>query len=63
MSKPVINSIKPFDATKASKVSMAYIGNLPYSNRIIIYDATTLSVVFDDTQSGFTLEHTIPANT
>ena len=63
MSKPVINSIKPFDATKASKVSMTYIGNLPYSNRIIIYDATTLSVVFDDTQSGFTLEHTIPANT
>ena len=63
MSKPVINSIKPFDATKASKVSMTYIGNLPYNNRIIIYDATTLSVVFDDTQSGFTLEHTIPANT
>ena len=63
MSKPVINSIKPFDATKASKVSMTYIGNLPYSNRVIIYDATTLSVVFDDTQSGFTLEHTIPANT
>ena len=63
MSKPVINSIKPFHATKTSKVSMTYIGNLPYSNRIIIYDATTLSVVFDDTQSGFTLEHTIPANT
>ena len=63
MSKPVINSIKPFDATKASKVSMTYIGNLPYSNRIVLYDANTLSVVFDDTQSGFTLEHTIPANT
>ena len=62
MSKPVINSIKPFDAEKESKVSMTYIGNLPYSNRIIIYNATTLSVVFDDTQSGFTLEHIIPAN-
>ena len=36
MSKPIINSIKPFDATKASKVSMTYIGNLPQSNRIII---------------------------
>lgn len=63
MSKPIVNSISPFDATKESKVSMTYIGNLPYSNRIIIYDATTLSVVFDDTKSGFTLEHTIPANT
>ena len=63
MSKPIINSILPFDAAKESKVSMTYIGNLPQSNRIIIYDATTLSVIFDDTQSGFTLEHTIPANT
>lgn len=63
MSKPIVNSISPFDATKESKVSMTYIGNLPQSNRIVIYDATTLSIIFDDTQSGFTLEHTIPANT
>ncbi len=62
MSKPNINYISPFDATQEHKVSMSYIGNIPYSNRIIIYDATTLFVVFDDTCTGFTLEHTIPAN-
>ena len=63
MSKPNINHVTPFDATKESKVSMSYVGNIPYSNRIIIQDATTLSTVFDDTQTGFSLEHTIPANT
>ena len=62
MSKPNINYISPFDATQEHKVSMSYLGNIPYSNRIIIYDATTLFVVFDDTCTGFTLEHIIPAN-
>ncbi len=42
---------------------MSYLGNMPYSNRIIIYDARTLSSVFDHTTSGISLEHTIPANT
>ena len=63
MSKPIINSITPFDSGYDYKVSMSYVGNLPYSNRIIIYDATTLSVLFDDTTTSFSLEHNIPANT
>ncbi len=46
---------------------MSYIGNMPYRNRIIIYDAKTLSSVYDQTTSGMadgiSLEHTIPANT
>lgn len=62
MSKPIINVVRPFDSTKGTTVSMSYIGNIPYSNRIIIYDATTLSVLYDDTTVGFSLEHKIPAN-
>lgn len=63
MSKPIINVIKPFSATQDAIVSMSYIGNIPYSNRIIVYDALTLEVLFDDISVGFALNHTIPANT
>ena len=63
MVKPIINKIIPFDAQKDYTLSMSYIGNMPYSNRIIIYDARTLSSVFDHTVSGVSLEHIIPANT
>ena len=40
MSKPNVKKIIPFDANYEYIVSMSYNGNLPYSNRIIIYDAT-----------------------
>ncbi len=63
MSKPIIRQIQPFDALFDATVSMSYIGNVPYGNRIIVYDAATLSVVFDDTIQGFSLDHIIPANT
>ena len=65
MAKPQINKINPLDATKDNVVSMSYVGNLPYSNRIVIYDATTLAVLYDDTSTNtnFAIEHTIPANT
>ncbi len=63
MSKPVINRINAIDALKSSVVSMSYIGNMPYGNRIIVYDAATLEIVYDDISNGFSLEHTIPSNT
>ncbi len=63
MPKPQINKIIPFDACYDAVISMSYIGNLPYGNRIIIYDATTLSIIYDVTKYGLALEHTIPANT
>lgn len=63
MSKPQINKIIPFDARYDAVVSMSYIGNLPYGNRIIIYDAATLSVVYDAIKNALSLEHTIPADT
>lgn len=65
MAKPVINKINPLDATKDNIISMSYVGNLPYSNRIVISDAMTLAVLYDDTSTNtnFAIEHTIPANT
>ena len=63
MAKPVINKIIPFDATFNYTLSMSYIGNIPYKNRIIIYDARTLQVIFDHTETGSGLEHVIPPNT
>ena len=65
MAKPQINKINPLDATKDNVVSMSYVGNLPYSNRIVIYDATTLAVLYDNTSTNinYSIEHTIPANT
>ena len=65
MAKPIINKINPLDATKDNVITMSYVGNMPYSNRIVIYDATTLAVLYDDTSTNtnFAIAHTIPANT
>lgn len=65
MSKPVINRISPFDASNEYVVSMSFSGNMPYSNRVIVYDAITLSIVYDSTttNSKFSINHTIPSNT
>ncbi len=63
MAKPILLKIKPFDAKCDYEVSMSYSGNLPYSNKITIYNAESLSVVFTDTVSTHLLKHTIPANT
>lgn len=67
IAKPIINKIIPFDAAQDYTLSMSYIGNMPYRNRVIIYDAKTLSIVYDHTTSGnhslLSLEHIIPANT
>lgn len=63
MSKPQINKIIPFDAKSDYSVSISYIGNLPHSNRIIIYDAVTMVVVYDQVKNGLALNHIIPANT
>lgn len=65
MAKPSVIRIKPVDATKDFKVTMSYSGTLPYSNKIVIYDATTLSVLYDNTTENlnYSIEQTVPANT
>lgn len=65
MAKPNIVRMKPVDSARDFVVSMTYSGTLPYSNRIIIYDATTLSVLYDNTTENlnYSIEQTVPANT
>ena len=59
--KPVINKITPFDASLGGIISMAYNGELPYRNRVIIYDAVTFESVYDRTVTNYSMEHAVPA--
>lgn len=65
MARPSIIRLTPQDGAKDFKISMSYAGTLPYSNRIIIYDATTLAVLYDSTTKNlnYSIEQTVPANT
>lgn len=65
MAKPSVVRLTPQDATQDFNVNMTFSGKLPYCNRVIIYDAATLSILYDNTttNSNYSIEHTIPANT
>lgn len=63
MARPVIMRVSPFDATKDYEITLSWMGNRSYANRIFVYDYETNSLVFDDTVSSFSLTHIIPANT
>lgn len=63
MAKPQILKISPFDSTKDYEITLSWMGNRAYANRIFVYDYETNSLVFDDTVSSFSLTHIIPANT
>lgn len=62
MAKAIIPSFMPIDATVDNTITFVYSGDQPYSNRLIIYDADSLEVVYDQTQTTMTLRHTIAAN-
>lgn len=61
MAKPVVNYIFPFDATASKNITFSYTGDLPYQNRLIIYNADTLDVIYDDISTSRVLYCTIPA--
>lgn len=63
MSKPIGNKIIPFDSDFDVELSFTWNGNQAYANRLIIYDANTLSVVYDKKISSFIHSHTLPAKT
>ena len=63
IAKPIINKISPIDAKKENVISMSYNGILPYSNRLVIYDADTLLSVYDRTQNSYNLTHVLSADT
>lgn len=63
MAKPVVNYIFPFDAGESRKITFTYTGDLPYQNRLVIYNADTLATVYDVTSPSRVLYCTLPANT
>jgi hypothetical protein len=62
MAKPVLSSITPFDVADGTVIKFAYSGAQPYSNKITVYKATNLSVVYENTETTMQLRHTIPPN-
>lgn len=63
MGKPIINKINTFDATKESTITFSYSGNQPYKNRILITNASTNDIVFDETITTMKFIHRIPSST
>lgn len=63
MAKPVLNRIKPIDATLENSITFTWSGNRVYGNRLIIYDSDTMATIFDDVVTSYTLSHSIPPNT
>lgn len=63
MAKPILTRISPFDGMKEKVVSFSWTGNQAYGNRLIIYDANTLAIVYDNRSDSMTYTRTLPANT
>ena len=61
--KPVILSMTPWDSTDEYQLNFTYAGGMPVSNRLIIYDANSGSLVYDKIETSSHFYHTIEANT
>ena len=61
MAKPIVNKITPFDAGMDKTFSFSWNGDQSYKNRLIIYDADTMNIVYDNTISTCVHSHTLPA--
>ena len=61
---PVLNPVSAFDATKPMTFTFSSVGgNRVVANRLMIKNATTLELLYDETVTSFLLSHTLPANT
>ena len=64
LQKPIVNTIAAFDATAAHTINFVVNGgDQVTANRAIIKLGSTNEVLYDDTQTTFALQHTIPADT
>lgn len=63
VSKPIINKIIPFDADMNNTISFSWNGNQSYKNRLIIYSADTMEIVYDKTINTFTHVHIVSSKT
>ena len=62
MAKPIVRHITAFDAALDFTVSFSWSSTLT-GNRIVVYETTANTLVYDNTVTSGTLTHTIPANT
>lgn len=60
--KPIVNKVTPFDAAKENTLTFSWDGNQAYANRLILYNANTLEVIYDKKITSFMHSHTVPAN-
>lgn len=63
MAKPIVNKITPFDADMNNTMSFSWNGNQSYKNRLIIYSADTMEIVYDKTINTFTHVHIVSSKT
>lgn len=65
MAKPIIRPIDSFDAASSTFINFVWNGAMAYNNRMVVFDATAMTTVYDHTYSGnyYKLNHEIPANT
>ena len=61
--KPLIGSMTPWDATTDYNINFTYSGALPVSNRMIVYNAANMEVVYDDREVTPRFSHRLSANT
>ena len=60
--KPLVDNIIPIDIKNETTITFQYSGNLPYSNKLTIYQASDQTLVWEDTVAGLSFSHIIPAN-
>ena len=63
MAKPVLKSIKAFDATNDYTFTFSWAGSQSYGSHIKIYNNVTLELVAENTEVSFKLENTVSVNT
>ena len=63
MSTIYVHNIRAFDASASQNIPFGYSGSQCIKNKIIVYDNSTNSIVYEKTVTTFSLSNTIPANT
>lgn len=60
--KPVVKQIAPWDAKDGYLVQFSIDGMIPVKNRLTIYNATNLAIVYEQTQETTSYTHSIASN-
>lgn len=65
MAKPIIKTMAPFDQDTSYTLGFVWKGAMAYNNRLYIYDAETMNLVYDHIypENYYRLTHEIPAGT